>query len=108
MRPNGPHIPPMETKRTQRMGRPRGKLFRKVPVKWAANPERLSDVNILNLAVQLTRDVDDGTPITDKRFCELYLQCDTRTLRKYREGRKLPKLARSVCEDLVRRSTTAN
>lgn len=101
-RPIGPHIEPMQTKRTQRMGRPRGKLFRKVPEKWAANPENLSDVNVLNLAIQLSKDPTDSTPITDKVFAEMTLHCDSRTLRKYREGRALPKLARSVCEEICR------
>lgn len=102
-RPNGPHIPSMtQTKRTQKMGRPRGPGFRRVPLKWAANPERLSDVTILNLAVQVSRDPADGTPMTDKVFADTVLHCDTRTIRKYRAGRALPKLARSICEQIVR------
>lgn len=84
------------------MGRPRGRLFRKVPAKWAAYPEGLGDVTVLNLAIQLSRDPVDGTPITDKAFAETILHCDTRTIRKYRGGRALPKLTRSICEQIVR------
>lgn len=90
----------MSKKRTQKMGRPRGPLFKRVRPR--ANPERLSDVDVLNLAIQITRDPVDGTPISDKVFAETIMHCDTRTIRKYREGRRLPKLARSVCEEIVR------
>lgn len=95
-----------QTKRTQKMGRPRGRLFRRVPLKWAEHPERLSDVTVLNLAIQLSVDPLEGTPITDKAFAESVLQCDTRTIRKYREGRALPKLARSICEQVIRDART--
>lgn len=94
------------SKRTQKMGRPRGRLFRKVPVSWAANPDRLSDRTLLNLAIQLSKDPVEGTPITDTVFAETVLECDTRTIRKYREGRRLPKLARSVCEEIVRQKAS--
>lgn len=100
-RPNGPYLPTMQ-KRTQKMGRPRGALFKRV--KLPQNPERLSDINALNLAIQLTMDVDGTTPISDKAFAETVLRCDSRTIRKYREGRALPKLARSVCDEIVRQN----
>lgn len=92
-----------EPERTRKMGRPR----EVPPVKSRAKPENLSDVDVLNLAIQLTRDPEDDTPISDKLFAETVLHCNVRTIRKYRDGRRLPKLARSVCEDIVRQHALA-
>lgn len=83
--------------RTREMGRPR----LTPPVKTRAKPENMSDIDVLNKAIEVTVDEDMQQPITDKAFAEKILHCNVRTIRKYRDGRRLPALARKVCEDII-------
>jgi len=59
-----------------------------------------TDVRLLERAIAATKD-DAGEPITRYAFAEKYLLCDRRTLRKYAAGRRLPKLARQKCLELL-------
>lgn len=61
---------------------------------------RRADVELLERAIAATKD-DEGKPITRYAFAEKYLLCDRRTLRKYAAGRRLPKLARQKCLELL-------
>lgn len=62
----------------------------------------LTDVELIDKAVAVTLDPDTREPITYKRFADVVLCCNDRTLRKYRNGRRLPGLERKTLVSILR------
>lgn len=65
---------------------------------------RLTDAELLRKAIEHTR-TDEGEPITHAAFADKYLLCNERSLRKYLAGRRLPPLARRLCERIIEKAT---
>lgn len=80
--------------------------------KASTNPAKLSDVDLLQMAIAATPDPlpgKEGRAIPATRFAADVAMCNDRTLRRYQAGaRSLPRLLRSKLETIVRDAAAKN
>lgn len=76
------------------------------------NPAKLSDVELLHMAIAATPDPlpgKEGRAIPATRFAQDVAMCNDRTLRRYQAGaRSLPRLLRDKLETIVAAAAARN